>query len=100
VAGLRERGGPIWFRLICRQKLRGADMTNDELAGRIRAIEAVLIELRELTPDLIDAAKASLRDPKGWHDPREAEVRLQISGHLDVHAEKALDDLKRRKTNK
>ncbi len=75
-------------------------MTNDELEGRIRAIEAVLAELREVTPDAIDAAKAYLRDPKRWRDPKMAEMRLQISGHLDEHAEKALDDLKGRKNHK
>ena len=75
-------------------------MTNDELAGRIRAIEAVLAELREVTPDVIDAAKAYLRDTKRWSDPKMAEMRLQISGHLDQHAEKALDDLKGRKNHK
>ena len=75
-------------------------MTNDELAGRIRAIEAVLAELQEVTPGVVDAAKAYLRDPKRWRDPKMAEMRLQISGHLDEHAEKALDDLKGRKNHK
>jgi len=75
-------------------------MTNDELEGRIRGIEAVLAELREVTPDVIDAAKAYLRDTKRWSDPKMAEMRLQISGHLDQHAEKALDDLKGRKNHK
>jgi hypothetical protein len=75
-------------------------MTNDELEGRIRAIEAVLAELQEVTPDVIDAAKAYLRDPKRWPDQKMAEIRLQISGHLDGHAEKALDDLKGRKNHK
>lgn len=72
-------------------------MTNDELAGRIRAIEAVLAELQEVTPGVVDAAKAYLRDPNRSHDPKMAEMRLHISGHLDPHAEKALDDLKGRK---
>ena len=72
-------------------------MAKNELEGRIRAIEAVLMELREVTPDVIDAAKAHLRDPKRWSDPKKAEVRLQIAGNLDPHAEKALDDLKWRK---
>ena len=72
-------------------------MTNDELEGRIRAIEAVLAELQEVTPGVVDAAKAYLRDPKRSHDPKMAEMRLHISGHLDPHAEKALDDLKGRK---
>ncbi|MGC2812007.1 MAG: hypothetical protein WA303_16735 [Bradyrhizobium sp.] len=72
-------------------------MTNDELAGRIRAIEAVLAELQEVTPGVVDAAKAYLRDPNRSQDPKMAEMRLHISGHLDPHAEKALDDLKGRK---
>ena len=75
-------------------------MTKDELEGRIRAIEAVLSELREVTPDIIDSAKAYLRDPKRSPDPKMAEMRLQIAGHLDEHAEKALDDLKWRKNHK
>jgi hypothetical protein len=75
-------------------------MTNDELEGRIRALEAILAELREVTPDVIGAAKAYLRDPKRWRDPKMAEMRLQISGHLDEHAEKALDDLQGRKNHK
>ena len=75
-------------------------MTNDELEGRIRAIEAVLAELHEVTPHVIDAAKAYFRDPKRLRDPKVAEMRLQISGHLDEHAEKALDDLKGRKNHK
>jgi len=75
-------------------------MTNDELEGRIRAIEAVLAELREVTPDVIDAAKAYLRDPTRSRDQKMAEMRLHISGHLDQHAEKALDDLKGRKNHK
>ena len=40
-------------------------MTKDELEGRIRAIEAVLIELREVTPDVIDAAKAYVGTQNG-----------------------------------
>jgi hypothetical protein len=75
-------------------------MTKDELEGRIRAIEAVLIELREVTPDVIDAAKGYLRDPKRWPDQKEVQMRLQIAGHLDEHAEKALDDLKWRKQSR
>jgi len=75
-------------------------MAKDELEGRIRALEAVLIELQEVTPDVIDAAKEYLRDPKRWPDPKKAEVRLQIAGNLDEHAEKALDDLKWRKNHK
>jgi hypothetical protein len=72
-------------------------MTQEELEGRIRAIEAVLAELPEVTPAVIDGAKAHLRNPNRWQDPKMAEMRLHISGHLDEHAERALDRLKRGK---
>jgi hypothetical protein len=57
-------------------------MTKDETEGRIRAIE-----------DVIQAAKDWIRNPKRQPDSKVAEVKLQISGHLDEHAEKALDEL-------
>jgi hypothetical protein len=31
-------------------------MSNDDLEGRIRAIEAILLELEKITPDVIEAA--------------------------------------------
>jgi len=71
-------------------------MSKDELEGRIRAIEAILLELPELTPDLVQAAKTRIRDPKRHQDPGVAEGMLKMGGHLDVHAEKALDKLKDR----
>ena len=66
-------------------------MTKDETEGRIRAIEAVLLHLPEIKP--IQAAKDWIRNPKRQSDSKVAEVKLQISGHLDEHAEKALDEL-------
>jgi len=68
-------------------------MTKDETEGRIRAIEAVLLHLPEVNRDVIQAAKDWLRNPKRQPDSKLAEVKLQISGHLDEQAEKALDDL-------
>jgi hypothetical protein len=35
-----------------------------------------------------------LENPKRQPDSQVAEVKLQIGGHLDEHAEKALDELK------
>ena len=32
-------------------------MSKDELEGRVRAIEAILLELPEVTPQVIEAAK-------------------------------------------
>jgi hypothetical protein len=69
-------------------------MTDDEIEGRVRAIEAVLLHLPGVTLDVIQAAKDWIRDPKLKRDPKHAEMQLQIGGHLDVHAEKALDELK------
>jgi hypothetical protein len=68
-------------------------MTKDETEGRIRAIEAVVLHLPEINRDVIQAAKDWIRNPKRQPDSKVAEVKLQISGHLDEHAEKALDEL-------
>jgi hypothetical protein len=68
-------------------------MTKDETEGRIRAIEAVLLHLPEINRDVIQAAKDWIRNPKRQPDSKVAEVKLQISGHVDEHAEKALDEL-------
>ena len=71
-------------------------MSKDELEGRVRAIEAILLELPEVTPDVIKAAKTRIRDPKRQPRPDVAEGMLKMSGYLDRHAEKALDNLKDR----
>jgi hypothetical protein len=71
-------------------------MSKDELEGRVRAIEAILLELPEVTPQVIEAAKTRVRDPKHHPHPDVAEGMLKMSGHLDVHAEKALNKLKDR----
>jgi len=69
-------------------------MTKDETEGRIRAIEAVLLHLPGIDPDVIHAAKDWIRNPKRQSDSKVAKVKLEISGHLDEQAEKALDELK------
>jgi len=69
-------------------------MTKHETEGRIRAIEAVLLDLPEINSDVIQAARDWIRNPKRQPDLKVAEVKLQISGHLDEHAEKALDELR------
>jgi hypothetical protein len=71
-------------------------MSKDELEGRVRAIEAILLELPEVTPQVIEAAKTRVRDPKHHPHPDVAEGMLKMSGHLDQHAEKALNKLKDR----
>lgn len=69
-------------------------MTKDETEGRIRAIEAVLLHLPGIDPDVIHAAKDWIRNPKRQSNSKVAKVKLEISGHLDEQAEKALDELK------
>jgi hypothetical protein len=69
-------------------------MTSDETEGRIRAIEAVVLHLPGINPDVIRTARDWIRDPKRQPDSKAAEVKLAISGHLDEHAEIALDQLK------
>ena len=69
-------------------------MTKDKTEGRIRAIEAVLLHLPGINRDVIRTAKDWIRNPKRQPDSKIAEVKLQIGGHLDEHAEKALDELK------
>ena len=68
-------------------------MTKDEIEGHIRAIEAILLHLPEINRDAIQAARDWIRNPKRQPDSKVAEVKLQISGHLDEQAEKALDEL-------
>ena len=69
-------------------------MTKDETEGRIRAIEAVLLHLPGINPDLIHVAKDWNRNPRRQPNSKVAKVKLEISGHLDEQAEKALDELK------
>ena len=71
-------------------------MSKHELEGRVRAIEAILLELPEVTPQAIEAAKRRIRDPQHHPNPDVAEGMLKMSGHLDVHAERALNKLKDR----
>src|SRR4029078_10721664 len=71
-------------------------MSKEKRKGRFRAIEAILLELPEVTPQVIEAAKTRVRDPKHHPNPDVAEGMLKMSGHLDVHAERALNKLKDR----
>jgi hypothetical protein len=55
-------------------------MTGDETEGRIRAIEAVLLHLPGINPDVIHAAKDWIRNPKRQPDSKVAKVKLEIGG--------------------
>jgi hypothetical protein len=65
----------------------------EELRGRIRALEAIILELAEISPDLIRAAKESLR--QRWKNENRQWGRLiaEMNRPYDNHAEAALDAL-------
>jgi hypothetical protein len=68
----------------------------EKVDGRIRALEAILLELVEISPDLIRAAKESIRQK--WKDElrckKLADALDQFTSRpLDEHAEAALDEL-------
>ena len=68
---------------------------SEKVEGRIRAIEAILLELPEISPDLIQAAKQSIREK--WKSELGSKMLAdaldQFRGRLDKHAEAALDEL-------
>jgi hypothetical protein len=64
-----------------------------KLDGRIRALEALVLEMPGLTAGMIQAAKERLRAGVLRQGGQMAEVRLRLSGYLDQPAEDALDDL-------
>ncbi len=63
-----------------------------KLEGRVRALEALILELPETTPELVQAAKASIQARIKSRD-RLAEAREKLKAPLDEHAEAALDEL-------
>lgn len=63
-----------------------------KLEGRVRALEALILELPETTPELVQAAKASIQAKIKSRD-RLAEAREKLKAPLDEHAEAALDEL-------
>jgi hypothetical protein len=71
---------------------------SDILEGRIRAIEAVLAEISEVTIEVIDAAKERLRE-KARGGPGSlralgAELNERVGKPLDEYGETALDSLR------
>jgi hypothetical protein len=65
-----------------------------KLEGRIRALEALVLEMPAVTAKLVKSAKARvLDDARRGGDPQLTEMMLNLSGHLDEHAEEALDKL-------
>lgn len=69
-------------------------MTSDETEGRIRAIEAVVLHLPGINPDVIRTARDWIRDSKRQPDSKAAEVKLAISAIWTSMQEIALDQLK------
>ncbi|CAN5116555.1 hypothetical protein BH10PSE7_BH10PSE7_30630 [soil metagenome] len=70
-----------------------SDSEMERLADRVRAIEALLLELPEVTGERIEAARQRIRKAKT--DERFGEVRAKLAGDgpLDEPAESALTDL-------
>jgi hypothetical protein len=68
-----------------------------KLAGQVRALEAVLLEIPEVTPDRIRTAKESLRARyRNSYNPRRREAAMlldKIKAPYDEHAEAALEAL-------
>src|ERR1700733_8263296 len=75
----------------------GDPAANDELAGEMRAFMAILLELPEVTPEVIAAAKNRLRNEhlnsreQRTRDYAKLKVRMKLP--IDEHAEAALDEL-------
>jgi hypothetical protein len=62
-----------------------------KLEGRVRALEALILELPETTPDRVKAAKAGIRARIKARDRQMAEALEALKAPLDEHAESALD---------
>jgi hypothetical protein len=75
----------------------GDPVTNDKVAGEIRAFMAVLLELTEVTPEVIAAAKNRLRNEhlnsREQHTCDYATLKVRMKLPIDEHAEAALDEL-------
>ena len=75
--------------------------TRKEFEGRVRALEAVILEMPEVTPDRIRAAKERLRAEYRSRHQRNpygrgtVELLDKIKAPYDKHAEAALDNLAR-----
>jgi hypothetical protein len=71
---------------------------NDRFAkieGRLRALEALFIEMPATTEKLVNSTKNRVRAKIRRKSPELADAisRLRSTGYLDEHAEGALDDL-------
>jgi hypothetical protein len=86
-----------------KSQIHALEEHNQVLEGRIRALEALVIELSETTPDLVRAAKESLRTKfKSYnrHYRQRAELLERINAPFDAPAEAALDNLVREAESK
>jgi len=66
-----------------------------KLEGKVRAIEALLLEMPEVTPERVNAAKERVRANEKFRtrSTRSAELLEKMSAPLDKHAETWLDNL-------
>jgi hypothetical protein len=70
----------------------------EDLRGEIRAVKAILLELPEVTPEVIDAAKRRLRSEQLNHrndaTRLHAEIKVAMDRPIDEHAEAVLDEMR------
>lgn len=69
-------------------------MSNDELEGRVRALEALVLEL--ITPKQLESAKETLSATASAEKPFLAQVKDKLGASLDEHGENALKSLETR----
>jgi hypothetical protein len=63
------------------------------LEGRLRALEALILEMPGVTSKLIESAHTRVRKDVKRRDSEMAEVMFKIGGHYDKFAEEALERL-------
>jgi hypothetical protein len=74
---------------------------SEEMEGRVRALEAIILEMPEVTPDRIRAAKERLRaefrscHQRNSYGQGTIELLDKINAPYDKHAEASLDKLAR-----
>lgn len=67
-------------------------MSDQKLDGRVRALEALIIEMG-VTPEAIAAAKKRVQEAARRRNKTTAEVKEKLGVQLDEYAESALDSL-------
>jgi predicted nucleic acid-binding Zn-ribbon protein len=79
-----------------KSQIHALEECNQVLEGRIRGLEALVIEFPDVTPAEVRAAKEKLRTAYKNRNRHTAELKDKINAPYDKHAEAALDDLARK----